>query len=182
MNVTSLSIPDVKLIEPAVYGDDRGFFMETWSAASFIEAGIDVAFLQDNFSRSGKGILRGLHYQIQHPQGKLVRCTRGEVFDVVVDLRRSSPFFGKWLSVVLSEKNRLAMWVPPGFAHGFVVTSESADFQYKYSDIYAPTYERTIQWNDTDLNISWPVAEVGTPVVSDKDASGVPFASAEVFE
>ena len=182
MNVTSLSIPDVKLIEPAVYGDDRGFFMETWSAASFIDAGIDVAFLQDNFSRSGKGILRGLHYQIQHPQGKLVRCTRGEVFDVVVDLRKSSPFFGKWLSVVLSEKNRLAMWVPPGFAHGFVVTSESADFQYKCSDIYAPTYERTIQWNDTDLNIRWPIAEVGTPVVSDKDATGVPFASAEVFD
>ena len=156
MNVTSLSIPDVKLIEPAVYGDDRGFFMETWSAASFIEAGIDVAFLQDNFSRSGKGILRGLHYQIQHPQGKLVRCTRGEVFDVVVDLRRSSPFFGKWLSVVLSEKNRLAMWVPPGFAHGFVVLSDIVDFEYKCTDYYDPKDNGIIHWNDPDLGITWP--------------------------
>lgn len=182
MKITSLSIPDVKLIEPDVFGDDRGFFMETWSQASFLDAGIDIQFIQDNFSRSNKGVLRGLHYQIQNPQGKLVRCTRGEVFDVVVDLRKSSPYFGNWASVTLSEKNRLAMWIPPGFAHGFLVTSDTADFQYKCSDVYAPAHERTIQWDDSDLNIDWPIGIVGAPIVSEKDSLGVSFKSAEVYD
>ena len=182
MKITSLSIPDVKLIEPDIFGDDRGFFMETWSQASFLDAGIDIQFIQDNFSRSNKGVLRGLHYQIQNPQGKLVRCTRGEVFDVVVDLRKSSPYFGNWASVTLSEKNRLAMWIPPGFAHGFLVTSDTADFQYKCSDVYAPAHERTIQWDDSDLNIDWPIGIVGAPIVSEKDSLGVSFKSAEVYD
>ena len=127
-------------------------------------------------------MLRGLHYQIQNPQGKLVRCTRGEVFDVVVDLRKSSPYFGNWASVTLSEKNRLAMWIPPGFAHGFLVTSDTADFQYKCSDVYAPAHERTIQWDDSDLNIDWPIGIVGAPIVSEKDSLGVSFKSAEVYD
>ena len=181
MKVTPLSIPDVKLIEPDVYGDDRGFFMETWSRSSFLEVGIDAQFVQDNFSRSGKGILRGLHYQIKNPQGKLVRCVRGSVFDVVVDLRASSSDFGKSAGLILSEENRHSLWVPPGFAHGFFVLSEFADFQYKCSDVYAPHYERTVMWDDPDLNIDWPLDPGKSPIISDKDARGVSFKSAEVF-
>ena len=182
MNVRSLSIPDLKLIEPRVFGDERGFFIETWSERNFSEHGLELNFLQDNLSRSARGILRGLHYQIRHPQGKLVRCTRGEVFDVAVDVRRSSPTFGRWEGVVLSEENKIALWVPPGFAHGFYVLSESADFQYKCTDIYSPEHERTIAWNDPDLGVAWPVHEGITPTLSEKDAIGTAFADAEVFD
>ena len=182
MNVRSLSIPDLKLIEPRVFGDERGFFIETWSERNFSEHGLELNFLQDNLSRSARGILRGLHYQIRHPQGKLVRCTRGEVFDVAVDVRRSSPTFGRWEGVVLSEENKSSLWVPPGFAHGFYVISESADFQYKCSDIYSPEHERTIAWNDPDLGVAWPVHEGTTPTLSEKDAIGTSFADAEVFD
>lgn len=182
MKVRSLSIPDLKLIEPQVFGDERGFFIETWSEREFSEHGLELAFVQDNLSRSARGILRGLHYQISHPQGKLVRCTRGEVFDVAVDVRRSSPTFGRWEGVVLSEANKSSLWVPPGFAHGFYVISESADFQYKCTDIYSPEHERTIAWDDPDLGVAWPVPEGTTPTLSGKDAVGTAFADAEVFD
>ena len=182
MNIRSLDIPDLKLIEPQVFGDDRGFFLETWSREKFLQADLDLEFAQDNLSRSGRGILRGLHYQIRHTQGKLVRCTAGEVLDVAVDIRRSSPTFGQWCSVILSEENRLALWVPPGFAHGFIVRSETADFQYKCTDIYAPQHERTILWNDPELGIDWDLPPDTLPILSDKDVAGVPFRDAEVFE
>ena len=182
MNVRSMSIPDLKLIEPRVFGDERGFFIETWSERAFSEHGLELAFVQDNLSRSARGILRGLHYQIRHPQGKLVRCTRGEVFDVAVDVRRSSPTFGRWEGVVLSEENKHSLWVPPGFAHGFYVLSESADFQYKCTDIYSPEDERTIAWDDPKLDIAWPIHEGTTPTLSEKDAVGTAFADAEVFD
>ena len=182
MNIRALDIPDLKVIEPQVFGDDRGFFFETWSREKFLQSDLDLEFVQDNYSRSHQGILRGLHYQIRHAQGKLVRCTSGEVLDVAVDIRRSSPTFGQWCSVVLSEENRLALWVPPGFAHGFVVRSETADFQYKCTDIYAPQYERTILWNDPDLGIDWELSSNAAPTLSGKDAAGTPFRDAEVFE
>ena len=182
MNIRPLDIPDLKLIEPRVFGDDRGFFMETWSRHGLHKAGFDLDFVQDNLSRSGRGILRGLHYQIRHPQGKLVRCTSGEVLDVAVDVRRSSPTFGRWCSVVLSEENKLALWVPPGFAHGFVVRSETADFQYKCTDIYAPEYERTILWNDSTLDIDLEIPPGTVPILSEKDVAGTAFQDAEVFE
>jgi len=179
MKVTATRIPDVKLIEPKVFADERGFFMETWNAKAFREAGIDATFVQDNHSRSVKNTLRGLHYQLPpHAQGKLVRVTAGEVFDVAVDIRRGSPTFGQWVGVRLSEENHRMLWVPPGLAHGFLVTSETADFQYKCTAFYAPTFERTIRWDDPQLAISWPVA--GKPLVSDKDAEGTTFAQAEL--
>ena len=152
------------------------------SERAFSEQGLELNFVQDNFSRSARGILRGLHYQIRHPQGKLVRCTRGEVFDVAVDVRRSSPTFGRWEGVVLSEENKNSLWVPPGFAHGFYVISESADFQYKCTDIYSPEHERTIAWNDPELGVAWPVPEGTMPTLSEKDAVGTNFADAEVFD
>lgn len=162
-------IPDVLLFEPVVYGDHRGFFLETWSARTFGAAGLHEPFVQDNWSRSGRGTLRGLHYQIRRPQGKLVRVTQGEVFDIAVDMRRSSPTFGRWVGVWLSSENKRALYVPPGFAHGFYVTSESADFQYKCTDFYAPEWERTLAWNDPSIGIVWPIDRGGTPILSEKD-------------
>lgn len=180
MNVISTAIPDVLIIEPKVFGDARGFFYESFNQKAFNEAtGQDVNFVQDNHSRSAKGVLRGLHYQIQQPQGKLVRVVRGAVFDVAVDIRKSSPTFGKWVGVELSEENHRQMWVPPGFAHGFVVTSESADFLYKTTEYYAPEYERCIAWNDPDLGIQWSMET--EPSLSAKDQQGLLLRDAETF-
>ncbi|WP_282041268.1 dTDP-4-dehydrorhamnose 3,5-epimerase [Halomonas alimentaria] len=181
MEVITTRITDVKLVKPRVFGDERGFFMETWNARVFAEAGIDAIFVQDNHSRSVQHTLRGLHYQIQQPQGKLVRVTRGEVFDVAVDLRQGSPTFGKWVGELLSEDNQLQMWVPPGFAHGFYVISETADFQYKCTDFYAPEHERCIRWDDEILAIDWPLQGAGCPVVSAKDEQGAAFTEAEYY-
>ncbi|AZT84535.1 dTDP-4-dehydrorhamnose 3,5-epimerase [Marinobacter sp. NP-4(2019)] len=184
MKITETRIPDVKLIEPKVFGDERGFFMETWNEKAFREAGINVTFVQDNHSRSVKNTLRGLHYQIKQPQGKLVRVTRGEVFDVAVDLRTNSPTFGQWVGEYLSEENNRILWVPPGFAHGFLVTSDTADFQYKCTDLYAPEYERSIRWNDPTLNIDWGVANREDLLLSgkDKEAQSLEQAMAELKE
>jgi len=180
MNVIPTSIPDVLIIEPKVFGDARGFFFESFNQAAFNQAtGFDVQFVQDNHSRSGLGVLRGLHYQIQQPQGKLVRVVRGAVFDVAVDIRRSSPTFGQWEGVELSEDNHRQLWVPPGFAHGFVVLSETADFLYKTTDYYAPAFERCILWNDPAIGIDWHLTE--QPKLSSKDAVGTLLAQAEVF-
>jgi len=178
MKVTPTAIPDVRLIEPVVRSDDRGFFLETWNARAFAAAGIDAAFVQDNHSRSRRGVLRGLHYQVEHAQGKLVRCVSGEVWDVAVDLRRSSPTFGHAVGVALSAENRRMLWVPPGFAHGFVVVSGEADFLYKVTDYWHPEHERTLLWSDAALGIAWPVA---APVVNAKDAAGTPLAAADVY-
>jgi dTDP-4-dehydrorhamnose 3,5-epimerase len=180
MNVTRLAIPDVLLIEPEVFGDDRGFFFESFNEAHFAKAvGGTVRFVQDNHSRSAHGVLRGLHYQIQQPQGKLVRVVAGEVFDVAVDIRKSSPTFGRSVSAVLSAENKRQMWIPEGFAHGFLVTSESAEFLYKTTDYWAPEHERCIAWNDPAIGIKWPIDDV--PVLSEKDKRGVVLAQAEVF-
>ena len=181
MNITPTAIPDVLIIEPKVFGDERGFFMETWNQQTFAKAGLDFNFVQDNHSRSRQGILRGLHYQIQNPQGKLVRVTQGCVYDVAVDLRRSSPSFGQWTAVELSAENHRLFWVPPGFAHGFYVMSEFADFQYKCTQLYAPEYERCVRWNDPDLNIPWPLVQDERPQLSAKDAIGASLTEAEVF-
>ena len=178
MKVSATELDGVKLIEPRVFGDDRGFFMESWNARAFAEAGIDAAFVQDNHSRSRKGVLRGLHYQLEHAQGKLVRCAAGEVFDVVVDLRRSSTTFGRAFGVALSSDNRRMLWVPPGFAHGFLVMSEFADFLYKTTDFWYPEHERTLLWNDPALGIHWPVA---APQLAAKDAAGTPLAAADTY-
>jgi dTDP-4-dehydrorhamnose 3,5-epimerase len=181
MKATPTAIPDVLVIEPKVFGDARGFFYESFNNKAFDEAvGRHVEFVQDNHSRSAKGVLRGLHYQIQQPQGKLVRCVRGAVFDVAVDIRRSSPTFGKWVGVELSEDNHRQFWVPAGFAHGFLVLSESADFLYKTTDYYAPAYERCIAWNDASLSIEWPSVE-HEPQLSTKDAAGVSLGKAQIF-
>ena len=181
MKVTPTAIPEVLVLEPRVFGDARGFFFESFNQRVFNEAtGLDVQFVQDNHSRSAKGVLRGMHYQVQQPQGKLVRVVRGSVFDVAVDVRRSSPSFGKWVGVELSEENHRQFWVPPGFAHGFLVLSDSADFLYKTTDYYAPAYERSILWNDASLNIGWPTLDV-EPILSPKDAAAPAFASAETF-
>ena len=179
--VTPTAIPDVLILEPKVFGDSRGFFFESFNAQDFAQAtGLKVDFVQDNHSRSAKGVLRGLHYQLQQAQGKLVRVVRGAVFDVAVDIRKSSPTFGQWVGCELTEDNHRQMWVPPGFAHGFVVLSESADFLYKTTDYYAPAYERCIAWNDPAIGISWPAGL--TPQLSAKDQAGLPLAQAEVFE
>lgn len=171
MQVIETRIPDVKIIKPQVFADERGFFMENWNVRAFVEAGIDATFVQDNHSRSVQHTLRGLHYQLPpHAQGKLVRVTRGEVFDVAVDIREGSPTFGQWVGQILSEENQLQMWVPPGFAHGFYVTSDSADFQYKCTEFYAPKHERCIRWDDPVLGIDWPLGE--SPLVSEKDQKG----------
>ena len=180
MNVIQTAIPGVVIIEPKVFGDDRGFFYESYNQRRFEElTGTAPVFVQDNHSRSARGVLRGLHYQIQQTQGKLVRVTAGEVFDVCVDLRRSSPTFGQSVSVILSAENHRQFWVPPGFAHGFLVTSDSAEFLYKTTDYYAPQYERSLIWNDPALGIDWPLQQ--EPLLSVKDKAGVPLASAEVF-
>lgn len=174
-------LADVVLIEPRVFDDPRGFFMETWEAKKFAAASFDVPFLQDNHSVSRQWVLRGLHYQIDHPQGKLVRVARGEVFDVAVDLRRSSPTFGQWVGELLSEANRRMMWIPPGFAHGFLALSEGAVFLYKCTDYYAPAAERTLLWNDSTVNIQWPLPAGIQPIISDKDRLGAPLGDAECY-
>jgi dTDP-4-dehydrorhamnose 3,5-epimerase len=182
MTVTPCSVADVLLIEPRVFGDDRGFFYESFNQRAFNEAtGLNLAFVQDNHSKSARHVLRGLHYQIQQPQGKLVRVVAGEVFDVAVDLRRNSPTFGQWVGEVLSEKNRRQLWVPPGFGHGFLVLSDTAEFLYKTTDYYAPAHERCIAWNDPTLAINWPLGSAA-PLLSGKDAAGQHFLQAEVFE
>jgi len=180
MKVTPAAIPDVLLLEPKVFGDGRGFFLESYNHRVFRSAtGMEADFVQDNHSRSAKGVLRGLHYQLRQPQGKLVRVTRGAVFDVAVDLRRSSPHFGRWVGAVLSEEDQRQLWIPPGFAHGFLVLTDSADFLYKTTDYYAPEHERCIAWNDPAIGIAWPLA--GAPVLSSKDAAGALLKDAETF-
>jgi dTDP-4-dehydrorhamnose 3,5-epimerase len=179
--VAETSIPDVKIIEPKVFGDDRGFFFESYNRRDFTANGLpDVEFVQDNHSASSKNVLRGLHYQIQHPQGKLVRVISGEVFDVAVDLRRSSATFRKWVGITLSASNRRQMWIPPGFAHGFVTVSDSAEFLYKTTDYWYPEHERTLKWDDPEIGIDWSMTS--EPVMAPKDRAGLLLANAEVFE
>lgn len=181
MNASPLAIPDVILFEPKVFGDDRGFFFESFNQAEFdVAIGRHVGFVQDNHSRSVKGVLRGIHYQIRQPQGKLVRIVAGTVFDVAVDIRRSSPTFGRWVGEVLSAENKRQLWIPEGFAHGFVVLSDVAECLYKASDYYAPQHERCIIWNDPTLGVKWPFD--GVPVLSGKDRQGIAFERAECFE
>lgn len=181
MKVTATAIPDVLLIEPRVFGDARGFFYESFNQKQWREAtGLDRVFVQDNHSRSVRGVLRGLHYQIRQTQGKLVRVVLGEVFDVAVDLRRTSPTFGQWVGVVLSAENKQQLWIPEGFGHGFVVLSEAAEFLYRTTDYWAPEHERCIIWNDPDIGIDWQIAD--PPILSPKDAAGVAFRTAEVYE
>lgn len=182
MNVIATAIPDVKIIEPKVFGDERGFFYESFNARKFRETvGVDAVFVQDNHSRSIRGVLRGLHYQIEQPQGKLVRTIAGEVFDVVVDIRKHSPTFGQHVAVLLSAENKRMLWVPVGFAHGFLVTSDHAEFVYKTTDYYAPAFERSLLWNDPSLGIDWPLASVGVPQLKGTDADAPTLALAEVF-
>jgi len=181
VKVIETDIPGVLVFEPVVHGDERGYFMETYRADFFAEYGVPGPFVQDNQSSSGRGVLRGLHYQIRHPQGKLVRVVAGRVFDVAVDLRRSSPTCGRWTGVELSAENRRQFWVPPGFGHGFLVLSEQAEFFYKCTDYYAPEHERVIRFDDPDLGIDWPVSSDMTIVVSDKDRQGSAFSGAELF-
>lgn len=180
MQVTPTALADVLIFEPKVFGDERGFFYESFNARVFKEAtGLEANFVQDNHSRSASGVLRGLHYQVQQVQGKLVRVTQGEVYDVAVDLRRSSPSFGQWTGVYLSAENKRQLWVPEGFAHGFLVLSDYAEFLYKTTDYYAPTHERCIRWDDTSLAIDWPLQ--GQPKLSAKDQAGIAFSDAELF-
>lgn len=181
MKFTPTRLPEVVLVEPRVFGDARGFFMETWEAKKFAAGGIDASFVQDNHSVSRQWVLRGLHYQMRQTQGKLVRVTQGEVFDVAVDMRRSSPTFGQWVGEHLSDENKRMLWIPPGFAHGFLVLSERVEFLYKCTDFYDPGSERTLLWNDPEIGIEWPIAAGVEPIVSDKDRVGVPLAKAESF-
>ena len=181
MKFIPTNIPGVILLEPSVFGDHRGFFMESWQRKNFAENGIDYDFVQDNHSKSSHGILRGLHYQIQQPQGKLVRVIEGAVFDVAVDMRQSSATFGQWVGYELSAENHRMLWVPPGFAHGFYVMSETAEFVYKCTDYYAPEFERSLLWNDKHLNIDWQLVDNKPPVLSDKDATAPNFIAAEKF-
>lgn len=180
MNILEAAIPGPLIIEPRVFGDARGFFMETWNAAGFAAAGLDLAFVQDNHSRSQKGVLRGLHFQNPGPQGKLVRVTRGAVFDVAVDLRQSSPHFGQWAGVELSAANQRMFWVPEGFAHGFLTLEDDTDFLYKCTAPYAPQSEYTLAWDDPAVGIDWPLAGLD-PIISDKDACGLALANVPVF-
>lgn len=182
MQFLPTQIPDVIIIEPKIFGDQRGFFLETYQTKKFAAAGITATFVQDNHSGSRQGTLRGLHYQIRHPQAKLFRVIVGEVFDVAVDIRRSSPSFGQWVGVHLSAENKRMVWIPVGFAHGFYVLSEWAEVIYKTSDYYAPEWERTLLWNDPVLGIEWPLIEAKTPTLSTKDALGALLEQAEVFE
>jgi len=179
MKVTPTRLPEVLLIEPKVFGDARGFFFESWNEREFERAGIRARFVQDNHSRSEKGVLRGLHYQVRQPQGKLVRVTEGEIFDVAVDVRRSSPTFGMWEGARLSAQSKSMLWIPVGFAHGFCVLSDFAEVLYKTTDFYAPGHERSIAWNDPDLGIDWPLS--GAPLLSPKDSAGARLRDAEVF-
>jgi dTDP-4-dehydrorhamnose 3,5-epimerase len=180
MKATPTAIPEVVLFEPRIFGDARGHFFESYNRQTMRSLGLDVEFVQDNQSLSAKGVLRGLHYQIQQPQGKLVRANKGEIFDVAVDLRRSSPTFGRWVGERLSEDNHYMLWVPPGFAHGFVVLSETAEMVYKVTDYYAPQWDRSLRWDDPDLGIDWPI--VGTPTLSEKDRAAKPFHGADLFD
>lgn len=180
MKVIKTAIPDVLMLEPKVFGDSRGFFLESYNKRALRDAtGLDVEFVQDNHSRSKRGVLRGLHYQIRQPQGKLIRVLAGRVFDVAVDLRRSSPMFGKWVGMELDAESMRMLWIPPGFAHGFTVMSESADMLYKATDYYAPEHERTLRWNDASVSIAWPLA--GEPTLSDKDRRGASLADADTY-
>jgi dTDP-4-dehydrorhamnose 3,5-epimerase len=180
MKATPTALSGVLLLEPRVFGDDRGFFMESWNARTFGEAtGLDVAFVQDNHSYSTRGVLRGIHYQVVRPQGKLVRVVTGSVFDVAVDLRRSSPTFGRWVGYELSAQNKLQMWIPPGFGHGFLVLSESADFLYKTTDYWIGQHDRTVRWNDPAIGIDWPLQ--GEPLLAAKDAAAPLLQAAETF-
>jgi dTDP-4-dehydrorhamnose 3,5-epimerase len=181
MKFVATELPGVVIVEPRVFGDARGFFMETWEQRKFAQAGIDATFVQDNHSASARHVLRGLHYQVRQAQGKLVRVVAGEVFDVAVDLRRSSPAFGRWVGVRLSAENRRMLWIPPGFAHGFLVLSERAEFVYKCTDFYAPDHERSLLWNDPALGIEWPLPTGVTPELSGKDSAGRTLGSAETF-
>ncbi len=182
MKFITTTIPDVLLIQPQVHGDERGFFLETYRQDLFQSAGITAQFVQDNHSGSRKGILRGLHYQIRFSQGKLVRVAAGEVFDVAVDCRKSSPTFGKWVGFRLSDTNKLSVWIPPGFAHGFYVLSDWAEIFYKATDYYAPEWERTLRWDDPDVNIIWPLIDESSPVLSQKDLNGKLLSEIETFE
>ena len=181
MKFIDTPIEDVKLIEPQVFGDVRGFFLETWQIEKFAAAGIDATFVQDNHSRSSQWTLRGLHFQVEHTQGKLVRVTQGSVFDVMVDLRRGSPSFRQWWGVELSEENHRMLWVPPGLAHGILVTSPTADFLYKCTDLYSPPHERTLMWNDAALGVQWPLPRGVAPKLSAKDLTGKRFGDIETF-
>lgn len=182
MNFLNTTIPEVIEISPKIFGDDRGFFLESFRKDLFCSAGINYDFVQDNHSGSRKGILRGLHYQIQHPQGKLVRAVVGEIFDVAVDIRKKSPTFGKWVGVILTEKNHKQLWIPPGFAHGFYVISDWAEVYYKTSDYYAPEYERSIIWNDPSIGIKWPLNNGELPILSDKDKLGMRIINCDLFD
>ena len=179
MNVIETRLSDVLILEPRVFGDERGFFMESYNRQRFAELGLPTEFVQDNHSRSARNVLRGLHYQIRQPQGKLVRVVRGAVYDVAVDLRRDSPTFGRWEGVELTEENKRMLWIPPGFAHGFLVLSDYADFLYKTTDFYAPEHERCLLWNDPEVGIAWPLQ--GEPILSAKDKVGRTLAQAEVY-
>ncbi len=181
MQVTETDLPAVKLIEPIAHGDERGFFMESFREDAMAAAGIEGPWVQDNHSRSARGVLRGLHYQIEQPQGKLVRVTRGSAFDIAVDLRRSSEHFGRWVGYELSEANKRMLWVPPGFGHGFLTLEDETDFLYKCTDYYAPEHERYIRWDDPDIGIDWPLADGETPELSPKDAAGLSLAEAETY-
>jgi dTDP-4-dehydrorhamnose 3,5-epimerase len=180
MNVVKTKIPELLLFEPKVFGDDRGFFFESYNKKVFSDLGLDRNFVQDNHSRSSRGVLRGLHYQLQQTQGKLIRVVAGAVWDVAVDLRRSSPTFGQWVGEELSAKNKRLFWVPEGFAHGFVVLSEFAEVLYKASDFYAPAHEKSLRWNDPDLNITWPLDD--EPIISAKDKAGLLLSDAPLFD
>jgi dTDP-4-dehydrorhamnose 3,5-epimerase len=184
LKVERTAIPDVLVLEPKLFGDARGFFMETWNARVFESLGIGARFVQDNHSRSARNVLRGLHYQLRQPQGKLVRATAGEIWDVAVDLRRGSPSFGRWVGMTLRADAPRMLWIPPGFAHGFLVLSEHAEVQYKTTDYYAPEHERTLLWNDPALGIPWPLSGTpgGDPVMTDKDRRGTPLAQAETYD
>jgi dTDP-4-dehydrorhamnose 3,5-epimerase len=181
MEFTSTQISEVVVIDPVVYEDARGFLMETWRASKFDEAGIDAKFVQDVHSRSSQGAVRGLHYQVNQPQGKLIRVINGEIFDVAVDIRRSSPTFGNWVGETLSAGNRKLLWIPPGFAHGFMVISEFADLEYRMTDYYAPKHERTIRWDDPEIAVDWPLRSGKPPLLSDKDLAGVLLKDAETY-
>jgi dTDP-4-dehydrorhamnose 3,5-epimerase len=182
MQFIPTDIPEVILIEPEVFGDARGFFMETYHARRFAQAGIQADFVQDNHSGSRQGTLRGLHYQIRHPQAKLLRVIFGEVYDVAVDIRRTSPNFGKWVGMILSAENKRQIWIPAGFAHGFYILSEWAELVYKVSDLYAPEWERSLLWNDPELGITWPLINQQMPILSKRDAEGKPLQLAELFD
>lgn len=181
MIVEPLAIPDVRLLKPKVFGDDRGFFLESFNARVFAEAGLPTEWQQDNHSRSAKGVLRGLHYQLENPQGKLVRVTRGAVFDVAVDIRRSSPTFGQWVGTELSDTNQHMLYIPPGFAHGFLVVSEVADFCYKCTTLWHQPSDRSLAWDDPNIAIDWPLQGIGTPQLAAKDAAATRLAAAETF-